>query len=139
MRANTTFARKMVPAAKAWSVMLQATLPILDCTHRLAIEPRRERSRIDIERESNAVVGSGAGLAISRCGFIMGRESGGRLCIPHSDRGSREASVPHFGNHKCVPPQLVLEPAEHRPGQSSEIPAGPVPILNVFADNVREV
>src|SRR5712691_1991676 len=50
--------------------MLYATLPILDCTHRSAIEPRTEQSRTGVERELKAVVGSGVGLAISRCDFI---------------------------------------------------------------------
>src|SRR5437660_1676133 len=138
MRANTTFARKMVPAAKAWSVMLQTTLPVLDCHHSLAIEPPRERSGINIERESTAVVVSEAGFAISNCGFIRGRESSGRLCIPHSDRVSRESCVLHFGNHQRVPPQLVLEPAKHGPRQRAEIPYALVFVLNVLLYDVGE-
>src|SRR5712692_11494175 len=52
--------------------MPQATLPILDCTQPLAVEPRNERSRIDRVRKPNVSAGFGTGLAISRCGFVTG-------------------------------------------------------------------
>src|SRR6266566_6837785 len=118
--------------------MPQPTLPILDCIHTLEIERRSEPSEIGKVRELNVAIRFAAWLAVSTCGFVMRIESRGQPCIPHLDSASSEALVPHFGNHECVPPQLVFEPAEHWPGQSSEIPCALVLILNVFLDNVRE-
>src|SRR6266700_2741844 len=118
--------------------MPQPTLPILDCTQLLAIERRTEPSRTGKARELKVAIGSAAGLAVSRCGFVMGIESRGQPCIPHLDSASSDALVPRFGDHQCMPPQLVLEPAEHRPRQCSEIPRALVLVLHVLFDNVRE-
>src|SRR6266567_2730119 len=65
--------------------MPQPTLPILDCTQLLAIERRTEPSRTGKARELKVAIGSAAGLAVSRCGFVMGIESRGQPCIPHLD------------------------------------------------------
>src|SRR5437764_6007009 len=116
--------------------MPQPTLPILDCIHALGIEERSESSGIG--KELSVAIRFVAGLAVSTCGFVIGIESRRQPSLPHLDSASSEALVPHCGNHQCVPPQLVLEPAEHWPRQRPEIPRALVLVSNVLLNDVRE-